>query len=273
MPARSAPITVERARGLRAERQAAARRRGAAHGRPHAARSRVRLPASGHGGRRAGRGRLVAVEPADLWRRRCAGRAGRRRTRNALPPFSTVIFHCGGTGARPGKDGLDVTAFPSGVRTIPVEATESVAPVMFRRREFREGSGGAGQLPRRARPGHRTRRRRRHADRDAVQFRAHQQPGARPRRRRRRRAGPGRRCAPASRSGRRAGRACPAAISSGSNCRAAAASATRPSATPSRSPPMSPTGSYSRETAERDYRVALTADGAVDCERTARMRG
>jgi N-methylhydantoinase B len=62
-----------------------------------------------------------------------------------VAPFSTVIFHCGGTGARPGKDGLDVTAFPSGVRTIPVEATESVAPVMFRRREFREGSGGAGQ--------------------------------------------------------------------------------------------------------------------------------
>ena len=62
-----------------------------------------------------------------------------------MPPFSTVIFHCGGTGARPGKDGLDVTAFPSGVRTIPVEATELVAPVIFRRREFREGSGGAGR--------------------------------------------------------------------------------------------------------------------------------
>src|SRR5438067_1839706 len=62
-----------------------------------------------------------------------------------VAPFSTVIFHCGGTGARPSKDGLDVTAFPSGVRTIPVEATESVAPVMFRRREFREGSGGAGR--------------------------------------------------------------------------------------------------------------------------------
>jgi len=61
-----------------------------------------------------------------------------------VPAFSTVIFHCGGTGARPGKDGLDVTAFPSGVRTIPVEATEAVAPVMFRRREFREGSGGPG---------------------------------------------------------------------------------------------------------------------------------
>ncbi len=62
-----------------------------------------------------------------------------------IRPFSTAIFHCGGAGARPGKDGLDVTAFPSGVRTIPIEASELVAPVMFRRREFREGSGGVGR--------------------------------------------------------------------------------------------------------------------------------
>jgi len=64
---------------------------------------------------------------------------------NSLPQFSTVIFHCGGAGARPEKDGLSATAFPSGVRTIPIEATESVAPVVFYRREFRESSGGAGQ--------------------------------------------------------------------------------------------------------------------------------
>jgi N-methylhydantoinase B len=64
---------------------------------------------------------------------------------SALPAFSTVIFHCGGAGARPSKDGLSATAFPSGVRTIPIEATESVAPVVFYRREFREGSGGAGR--------------------------------------------------------------------------------------------------------------------------------
>jgi N-methylhydantoinase B len=61
-----------------------------------------------------------------------------------VPSWSTVIFHCGGAGARPDKDGLSVTAFPSGVRTIPVEATETIAPVVFRRREFRDGSGGAG---------------------------------------------------------------------------------------------------------------------------------
>jgi N-methylhydantoinase B len=64
---------------------------------------------------------------------------------NALPMFSAVIFHCGGAGARPAKDGLSATAFPSGVRTIPVEATETVAPVVFHRREFREGSGGPGR--------------------------------------------------------------------------------------------------------------------------------
>jgi N-methylhydantoinase B len=67
------------------------------------------------------------------------------KTPPAIRPFSTAIFHCGGAGARPQKDGLDVTAFPSGVRTIPVEATETVASVLFRRREFREGSGGAGE--------------------------------------------------------------------------------------------------------------------------------
>jgi N-methylhydantoinase B len=65
---------------------------------------------------------------------------------NELPLFSTVIFHCGGTGARPTKDGLSATSFPSGVRTIPVEATESIAPVVFYRREFRESSGGPGQF-------------------------------------------------------------------------------------------------------------------------------
>jgi N-methylhydantoinase B len=62
----------------------------------------------------------------------------------SVPSWSTVIFHCGGSGARPDKDGLSATAFPSGVRTIPIEATETIAPVVFGRREFRDGSGGPG---------------------------------------------------------------------------------------------------------------------------------
>jgi len=60
-------------------------------------------------------------------------------------PFSVTIFHSGGTGARPWRDGLSATAFPSGVRNTPVEITESIAPVIFHRKELREGSGGDGQ--------------------------------------------------------------------------------------------------------------------------------
>ncbi len=62
-----------------------------------------------------------------------------------LPDFEVITFNSGGTGARPGRDGLDGTAFPSGVRTMPVEATENVAPVVFWRKELRPGSAGVGR--------------------------------------------------------------------------------------------------------------------------------
>jgi len=60
-------------------------------------------------------------------------------------PFAVTIFHAGGTGARPGKPGLSATAFPSGVRATSVEITESIAPVIYRRKMYRDGSGGAGR--------------------------------------------------------------------------------------------------------------------------------
>ena len=59
-------------------------------------------------------------------------------------PFNIMSFHSGGTGARPGKDGLSATAFPSGVRNVPVEITESISPLLIRRKEYRTDSGGAG---------------------------------------------------------------------------------------------------------------------------------
>ena len=65
--------------------------------------------------------------------------------RPVLPDFEMITFNSGGTGARAGLDGLDATAFPSGVRTMPVEATEAVAPLVFWRKELRPGSGGAGR--------------------------------------------------------------------------------------------------------------------------------
>jgi N-methylhydantoinase B len=65
--------------------------------------------------------------------------------RRVLPDFEVITLNCGGTGARAKRDGLDGTTFPSGVRTMPVEATENVAPVIFWRKELRPDSGGPGR--------------------------------------------------------------------------------------------------------------------------------
>lgn len=59
--------------------------------------------------------------------------------------FALEPAHNGGTGARPTKDGLSATAFPSGVWGSQVEITEAMAPVLITRRELRPDSGGAGQ--------------------------------------------------------------------------------------------------------------------------------
>ena len=56
-----------------------------------------------------------------------------------------LTFNSGGSGARPEHDGLNATAFPSGVMTMPVEATEHAGPVIIWRKELRPDSGGAGQ--------------------------------------------------------------------------------------------------------------------------------
>ena len=54
------------------------------------------------------------------------------------------IFN-GGTGARPSKDGLSTTAFPSGVRTTSVEVNEATSPLVFWQKEYSPNSGGDGQ--------------------------------------------------------------------------------------------------------------------------------
>jgi N-methylhydantoinase B len=60
--------------------------------------------------------------------------------------FNIMSFHSGGTGARPGKDGLSATAFPSGVRNVPVEITEAMSPLLIKRKEYRTDSGGPGKF-------------------------------------------------------------------------------------------------------------------------------
>jgi N-methylhydantoinase B len=63
----------------------------------------------------------------------------------ARQTWTTWLFNSGGTGARPARDGMSTTAFPSGVKIIPMEAAEAVAPIVVWRKEFRPGSGGPGR--------------------------------------------------------------------------------------------------------------------------------
>jgi len=80
---------------------------------------------------------VIAEGAGGIWLTTLRGRGSER--------FVSVFFNAGGTGARPSKDGLSATAFPSGVATAPVELTEATAPVIIRRKELRRDSGGAGQ--------------------------------------------------------------------------------------------------------------------------------
>ncbi|WBU57255.1 hydantoinase B/oxoprolinase family protein [Paracoccus sediminicola] len=86
-------------------------------------------------------GQIQAEGAASLWNvhisaRPVAGQEGRRA--------EVLMFNSGGTGARPGLDGLSATAFPSGVHTMPIEATEHTGPIVVWRKELRPDSGGAG---------------------------------------------------------------------------------------------------------------------------------
>ena len=73
----------------------------------------------------------------------------RPRTDAPAPPDArraeVLTFNSGGSGARPDVDGLNATAFPSGVMTMPIEATEHAGPVIIWRKELRPDSGGAGK--------------------------------------------------------------------------------------------------------------------------------
>lgn len=87
-------------------------------------------------------GKILAEGAAALWNvhisvRPVAGTPGRRA--------EVLMFNSGGMGARPDLDGLSATAFPSGVHTMPIEATEHTGPIVIWRKELRPDSGGDGK--------------------------------------------------------------------------------------------------------------------------------
>jgi N-methylhydantoinase B len=93
--------------------------------------------------------RVTAEGASSLWNPPLRGGSSvsgqARGNRPVVPDFEIITFNSGGTGARPKQDGLNATAYPSGVRTMPVEATENVSPLVFWRKELKPDSGGAGR--------------------------------------------------------------------------------------------------------------------------------
>jgi len=59
-------------------------------------------------------------------------------------PFSLILFASAGMGACAYHDGLSTTAFPTNSGSGSIEALEASAPLIFRKKEFRADSGGAG---------------------------------------------------------------------------------------------------------------------------------
>ena len=87
-------------------------------------------------------GQVPAEGASALWNIQISARPSDPASQ--LPNREVLMFNSGGTGARPTLDGLSATAFPSGVSTMSVEATEHVGPITVWRKDLREGSGGAG---------------------------------------------------------------------------------------------------------------------------------
>jgi N-methylhydantoinase B len=86
--------------------------------------------------------KVPAEGTSSLWNLLASGQWGDGRSES----FMMMSFNSGGAGARPGQDGLSATAFPSGVRNMPVEINELVSPLIFWRKEFRPDSGGDGEF-------------------------------------------------------------------------------------------------------------------------------
>jgi len=83
--------------------------------------------------------RVIAESSSILW---TLDVRGRDRAGHAFKEF---VATGGGMGARPNKDGLNATQFPSTIRGVPAEIVESTSPLVIHRRALAPDSGGDGR--------------------------------------------------------------------------------------------------------------------------------
>jgi N-methylhydantoinase B len=82
--------------------------------------------------------RVLADGAANIWITQFTGKEQTGKN------FTYVFFSSGGMGARPDKDGISATAFPSGIQGVPAEIIENVSPLVMERRALVPDSGGPG---------------------------------------------------------------------------------------------------------------------------------
>ena len=83
--------------------------------------------------------RVLADGAANIWITQFTGKDINHKL------FTYVFFSSGGMGARPNKDGISATAFPSGIQGVPAEIIENVSPLVMERRVLVPDSGGPGK--------------------------------------------------------------------------------------------------------------------------------
>lgn len=92
-------------------------------------------------------GALAAVIPDRVMAESSAlGAASIYGRRDSGEAFLTTFFSYGGYGARPDKDGLATTGFPSNLANTPVELLETGTPLVIRAKELIPDSGGLGEF-------------------------------------------------------------------------------------------------------------------------------
>ena len=84
--------------------------------------------------------RVLAEGSGAVWTIQIQG-----KDQNGDPFTSSMFNYSGGMGARQTKPGPSATCYPTGVAAVPVEVLEAAMPIVFERKELREGSGGAGK--------------------------------------------------------------------------------------------------------------------------------
>jgi N-methylhydantoinase B len=83
--------------------------------------------------------RVMAAAGSPLWIANLSGMRADGR------PFATVLFYNGGMGATASRDGSSAMSWPSNISPTPVEIAERDAPLFFRYKRLRPGSGGRGR--------------------------------------------------------------------------------------------------------------------------------